>query len=36
MLIQEPDKDVRTVDGRSGRTHRPVPVMLGIRKSARP
>jgi exopolysaccharide biosynthesis protein len=36
MLIQEPDKDVRTVNSPSGKTHRPVPVMLGIRKSARP
>jgi hypothetical protein len=36
MLIQEPDKDVRTVNSPSGKTHRPVPVMLGIRKSTHP
>jgi exopolysaccharide biosynthesis protein len=36
MLVQEPGKDVLTVNSPSGKTHRPVPVMLGIRKSARP
>jgi hypothetical protein len=34
MLVQEPGKDLRTVNSPSGKTHRPVPVMLGIRKSA--
>jgi hypothetical protein len=34
MLIQEPGKDVRTVNSPSGKAHRPVPVMLGVRKSA--
>lgn len=32
MLIQEPGKDVRTVNSPSGKTPRPVPVMLGVRK----
>jgi large repetitive protein len=32
MLVQEPGKDVRTVNSPSGKTPRPVPVMLGIRK----
>ena len=35
MLIREPGKDVRTINSPSGRNHRPVPVMLGVRKSAR-
>ncbi len=34
MLIREPGKDVRTVNSPSGKSHRPIPVMLGIRKSA--
>ncbi|HTY63099.1 MAG TPA: phosphodiester glycosidase family protein [Acidobacteriota bacterium] len=36
MLVQEPGKDLRTINSPSGKTHRPVPVMLGIRKSERP
>jgi len=36
MLIREPGKDVRTINSPSGRNHRPVPVMLGVRKSAFP
>jgi exopolysaccharide biosynthesis protein len=32
MLVREPGKDVRTVNSPSGKTHRPVPVMLGVRK----
>lgn len=36
MLVQEPGKEVRTVNSPSGKTHRPVPVMLGIRRSAHP
>jgi exopolysaccharide biosynthesis protein len=32
MLVQEPGKDIRTVNSPSGKTHRPVPVMLGVRK----
>jgi exopolysaccharide biosynthesis protein len=32
MLVQEPGKDVRTVNSPSGKTPRPVPVMLGVRK----
>ncbi|MBN1570562.1 MAG: phosphodiester glycosidase family protein [Acidobacteria bacterium] len=35
MLIREPGKDVRTVNSPSGKAHRPIPVMLGVRKSAR-
>lgn len=34
MLIQEPGKDVRIVNSPSGKTHRPVPVMLGVKKRA--
>jgi hypothetical protein len=34
MLIREPGKDVRTINSPSGKNHRPVPVMLGVRKSA--
>lgn len=34
MLIQEPGKDVRTVNSPSGKMQRPVPVMLGVRKRA--
>jgi exopolysaccharide biosynthesis protein len=33
MLIQEPGKEVRTLNSPSGKAHRPVPVMLGIRIS---
>jgi hypothetical protein len=33
MLIHEPGKDVRTLNSPSDRSHRPVPVMLGVRKS---
>jgi exopolysaccharide biosynthesis protein len=36
MLVREPGKDVRTINSPSGKTHRPVPVMLGIRKTERP
>ena len=36
MLVREPGKDIRTVNSPSGKTHRPVPVMLGIRRSAHP
>ena len=36
MLVREPGKDARTVNSPSGKTHRPVPVMLGIRKNERP
>ncbi len=32
MLIQEPGKDVRTFNSPSGKEHRPVPVMLGVRR----
>lgn len=32
MLIQESGKDVRTVNSPSDKKHRPVPVMLGVRK----
>jgi exopolysaccharide biosynthesis protein len=32
MLVQEPGKDVRTVNSPSGKTPRPVPVMLGVKK----
>jgi exopolysaccharide biosynthesis protein len=32
MLIQEPGKDVRSINSPSGKTHRPVPVMLGVKK----
>lgn len=35
MLIREPGKEVRTVNSPSGKTHRPVPVMLGIREAHR-
>jgi hypothetical protein len=34
MLIREPGKEVSTLNSPSGKTHRPVPVMLGIRQSA--
>ena len=36
MLVREPGKDPRTVNSPSGKIHRPVPVMLGIRRSAIP
>jgi len=32
MLIQEPGKEVRAINSPSGKTPRPVPVMLGVRK----
>jgi exopolysaccharide biosynthesis protein len=32
MMVQEPGKDVRIVNSPSGKTPRPVPVMLGVRK----
>ncbi len=32
MLIREPGSGVRTYNSPSGKSHRPVPVMLGIRK----
>jgi hypothetical protein len=32
MLIEEPGKEVRTVNSPSDKSHRPVPVMLGVRK----
>ena len=35
MLIRESGKEVRTVNSPSGGTHRPVPVMLGVRKSTK-
>ncbi len=31
MLVQAPGKDIRTINSPSGKTHRPVPVMLGVR-----
>jgi len=34
MLIQEPGKEVRALNSPSDKPHRPVPVMLGIRKLA--
>jgi exopolysaccharide biosynthesis protein len=33
LLVQESGKDVRTINSPSGKTPRPVPVMLGVRKS---
>jgi hypothetical protein len=33
LLIQEPGSDARTVNSPSGKAHRPIPVMLGVRKS---
>jgi hypothetical protein len=35
MLIREPGKDIRTFNSPSGKAPRPVPVMLGIKKTAR-
>jgi len=35
MLIREPQGDVRTFNRPSGGEHRPVPVMLGVRKAGR-
>ena len=35
MLIREPGEDVRTLNCPSGKTHRPVPVMLGVRTASR-
>jgi hypothetical protein len=32
MLVQEPGKDVRTVNSPSGKQPRPVPLMLGVRR----
>jgi hypothetical protein len=32
MLVREPGKEVRTVNSPSDKVHRPVPVMLGVRK----
>jgi exopolysaccharide biosynthesis protein len=32
MLVQEPGKDIRTVNSPSGKEPRPAPVMLGVRK----
>jgi hypothetical protein len=34
LLIQEPGKEVRTVNSPSGKAHGPIPVMLGVRRSA--
>jgi exopolysaccharide biosynthesis protein len=36
MMIQELGKAGRTVNSPSGKTPRPVPVMLGVRKRTRP
>jgi len=36
MLIREPGQEVRTLNSPSGKTHRPIPVMLGVRKNALP
>jgi hypothetical protein len=36
MLIREPGKEVRTLNSPSGKAHRPVPVMLGVRKAESP
>jgi exopolysaccharide biosynthesis protein len=33
MLVKEPGKEPRTVNSPSGKTHRPVPVMLGVREA---
>ncbi len=33
LLIQEPGKEVRTVNSPSGKAHRPVPVMRGVRRT---
>ena len=32
MLVRESGRDVRTLNSPSGKAHRPVPVMLGVRK----
>lgn len=32
MMVQEPGKDVRIINSPSGKTPRPIPVMLGVRK----
>jgi exopolysaccharide biosynthesis protein len=32
MLVQEPGKDVRTINSPSGKDQRPVPIMLGVRR----
>ncbi len=34
MLIEEPGKEMRTLNSPSDKAHRPVPVMLGVRKAA--
>jgi len=34
MLVRQPDSSVQTVNSPSGHVHRPVPVMLGIRKKS--
>lgn len=35
MLVREPGKEVRTLNSPSGKTHRPIPVMLGVKKAGR-
>ena len=35
LLVREPGKGVRTVNSPSGKLHRPVPVMLGVREKTR-
>jgi hypothetical protein len=35
MLIREPGKVVRAINSPSGKAHRPVPVMLGVRKKGK-
>jgi len=34
MLVHEPGRDVRTFNSPSGKAHRPIPLMLGVRRSA--
>ncbi len=36
LLVQNPEGKIRTVNSPSGITHRPVPVMLGVRKKVLP
>jgi len=33
MLVREPGQDVRTMNSPSGKAHRPIPVMLGVRSA---
>ncbi len=35
MLVKNPDGSIRTINSPSGRSPRPVPVMLGVRKSGK-